>query len=102
VLTHEAIGGLGGLYAKALAVEMAGESYIKGNYLGSAPSVKSKKSIIFAIIIKFGNLALVTMGILKNSILFEEYFTDLFTLGYSFLAEVICLRNPCYRSRIWP
>lgn len=61
ILTHEAIGGLSGLYDKVLAVEAAGEYYIEGNYLGSTLTMKSYQGIIFAQIVRMGNLALVVM-----------------------------------------
>ena len=57
VLTHEKIGGLSGLYDKV----MAAEDYIAGNYQGSLLSAKSKGSILFGIVLKYGNLALVLM-----------------------------------------
>lgn len=73
VLTHEAIGGLGGLYDKVLAAEAAGEYFIEGNYLGSALSFKSKQSIMFALILKFGNLALVTMVCCKLFLVYIKH-----------------------------
>ncbi|KAJ5092362.1 Sodium/solute symporter [Penicillium alfredii] len=59
VLTHSAVGGLGGLYDKVAAT--AGENYVPGNYLGSLLTFKSKGAIIWGLILKFGNLALVVM-----------------------------------------
>ncbi|KAJ9132246.1 Urea active transporter [Pleurostoma richardsiae] len=59
VLTHEAVGGLGGLYDKVMAT--AAENYIEGNYKGSLLTMKSKNAIIWGLILKFGNLALVVM-----------------------------------------
>ncbi|KAL1847748.1 hypothetical protein Plec18170_008409 [Paecilomyces lecythidis] len=59
VLTHPAIGGLGGLYDKVVAT--AGQNYIPGNYEGSLLTMKSKNAIIWGLILKFGNLALVVM-----------------------------------------
>ncbi|KAL2817455.1 Sodium:solute symporter family-domain-containing protein [Aspergillus cavernicola] len=59
VLTHDAIGGLGGLYDKVVAT--ASENYISGNYEGSLLTMKSKEAIIWGLILKFGNLALVVM-----------------------------------------
>jgi hypothetical protein len=61
VLTHDAIGGVGGLYDKVLAVEAAGEVHVEGNYLGSLLTFKSKEAIMFGLIVKIGNLALVFM-----------------------------------------
>ncbi|KAI1760661.1 Sodium:solute symporter family-domain-containing protein [Hypoxylon sp. FL1150] len=59
ILTHEAIGGLGGLYDKVMAT--AAENYISGNFQGSLLTMKSKDAIIWGLILKFGNLALVVM-----------------------------------------
>ncbi|RAK94910.1 sodium:solute symporter family protein [Aspergillus ibericus CBS 121593] len=59
VLTHPAIGGLAGLYDKVVAT--ASENYIPGNFDGSLLTMKSKGAIIWGLILKFGNLALVVM-----------------------------------------
>ncbi|KAJ6016077.1 hypothetical protein N7540_010668 [Penicillium herquei] len=59
VLTNPAVGGLSGLYDKVLAT--AGENYVSGNYEGSLLTFKSKGAIIWGLILKFGNLALVVM-----------------------------------------
>ncbi|KAJ5102552.1 hypothetical protein N7532_003081 [Penicillium argentinense] len=59
VLTNPVVGGLGGLYDKVVAT--AGENYISGNYQGSVLTFKSKGAIIWGLILKFGNLALVVM-----------------------------------------
>ncbi|KAE8336918.1 hypothetical protein BDV24DRAFT_178091 [Aspergillus arachidicola] len=59
VLTHPAVGGLGGLYDKVVAT--ASENYIPGNYEGSLLTMKSKDAIIWGLVLKFGNLALVVM-----------------------------------------
>ncbi|GAB1197238.1 hypothetical protein APSETT444_006529 [Aspergillus pseudonomiae] len=59
VLTHPAVGGLGGLYEKVVAT--ASENYIPGNYEGSLLTMKSKNAIIWGLVLKFGNLALVVM-----------------------------------------
>ncbi|KAK6222633.1 hypothetical protein LQW54_000813 [Pestalotiopsis sp. IQ-011] len=59
ILTHEAVGGLYGLYDKVMAT--AGENYISGNYQGSLLTMKSRDAIIWGLILKFGNLALVVM-----------------------------------------
>ncbi|KAF4773978.1 urea active transporter [Colletotrichum scovillei] len=59
VLTHDAVGGLGGLYDKVVAT--ASENLIDGNYNGSLLTMKSRDAIIWGLILKFGNLALVVM-----------------------------------------
>ncbi|KAJ5156321.1 hypothetical protein N7492_009124 [Penicillium capsulatum] len=59
VLTNSAVGGLGGLYDKVVAT--ASDNYIPGNYDGSLLTFKSKGAIIWGLILKFGNLALVVM-----------------------------------------
>lgn len=59
VLANEHIGGLHGLYDKLMA--KAGTYYIDGNYAGSLLTFKSKGAMMFGLILKFGNLALVTM-----------------------------------------
>ncbi|KAJ4290389.1 hypothetical protein N0V90_010605 [Kalmusia sp. IMI 367209] len=58
-LTNEHVGGLGGLYDKVMA--NASNNIIAGNYEGSVLTFKSKQAIIWAFILKFGNLALVVM-----------------------------------------
>lgn len=77
VLTNEHIGGVYGLYDKVMAAEV----YIEGNYAGSLLSAKSRggtcsktgkvklgtdiltnlTAILFGLVLKFGNLALVVM-----------------------------------------
>ncbi|KAK8043344.1 Sodium:solute symporter family-domain-containing protein [Apiospora rasikravindrae] len=59
VLTHSAVGGLSGLYDQVIAT--ASENYIPGNYQGSLLTMKSYDAIIWGLILKFGNLALVVM-----------------------------------------
>ncbi|KAJ5579985.1 uncharacterized protein N7459_005970 [Penicillium hispanicum] len=59
VLTNSSVGGLSGLYDKVAAT--AGENYVSGNYAGSLLTFKSKGAIIWGLILKFGNLALVVM-----------------------------------------
>ena len=59
VLTHQHVGGFSGLYNQLLAT--AGENIVPDNYAGSLLTFKSKGAIIFGIILKFGNLALVIM-----------------------------------------
>ncbi|EXJ72193.1 uncharacterized protein A1O5_04697 [Cladophialophora psammophila CBS 110553] len=57
VLTNEHIGGLSGLYDKVKATN----DYIPGNYEGSLLTMKSRSSLLFGLVLKFGNLALVLM-----------------------------------------
>ncbi|ROV90375.1 hypothetical protein VMCG_09724 [Cytospora schulzeri] len=59
VLTHDAVGGLSGLYEKLKAT--AGDNFIPGNYKGSLLTMKSRDAIIWGLDLKFGNLALVVM-----------------------------------------
>lgn len=59
VLTNDHVGGLGGLYDKVMAT--AADNYVPGNYQGSLLTMKSKQAIIWALLLKFGNLALVVM-----------------------------------------
>ena len=59
VLTNEHVGGLDGLYDKISA--SAAQHHVVGNYAGSLVTFKSKGAIMFGLILKFGNLALVTM-----------------------------------------
>ena len=59
VLTNEHVGGLHGLYDKISA--SATQHYVVGNYAGSLMTFKSKGAIMFGLILKFGNLALVVM-----------------------------------------
>ncbi|EXJ85079.1 hypothetical protein A1O3_05754 [Capronia epimyces CBS 606.96] len=58
-LTNKHVGGLYGLYDKIQATAAA--NYVPGNYKGSLLTFKSKQGIIFSLLIKFGNLALVVM-----------------------------------------
>ncbi|KAI4731577.1 hypothetical protein E4T49_00493 [Aureobasidium sp. EXF-10728] len=57
VLTNEHIGGISGLYQKVKAAD----DYIEGNYMGSLLTMKSKKAVLFGLVLKLGNLALVLM-----------------------------------------
>ncbi|KAK4965546.1 hypothetical protein LTR42_012302 [Elasticomyces elasticus] len=57
VLSNEYIGGPSGLYDKVKAAN----DDIPGNYEGSLLSFKSKSAILFGLVLKFGNLALVLM-----------------------------------------
>lgn len=59
ILTHDAVGGLSGLYEKLIAT--ASDNLIPGNYKGSLLTMKSENSIIWGLDLKFGNLALVLM-----------------------------------------
>ncbi|KAJ5833351.1 Sodium/solute symporter [Penicillium riverlandense] len=59
VLTNSKVGGLSGLYDKVVAT--ANDNYVSGNYEGSLLTFKSKGAIIWGLILKFGNLALVVM-----------------------------------------
>lgn len=59
VLTSDLIGGINGLYDKIRAHE--GDRYIDGNYQGSYLTGKSHGSIIFGLLLLFGNLGLCIM-----------------------------------------
>ena len=63
ILTSDAVGGLYGLWEKVQAT--ASENYISGNYRGSLLTMKSEPAIIWGLILKFGNLALVVMVCLR-------------------------------------
>lgn len=78
VLTNSAIGGLGGLYDKVTAV--AADNYIPSNYQGSLLTFKSKDAIIWGLILKFGNLALVVMVCQFQKVIFESSQGRLFTI----------------------
>lgn len=58
ILTHKEIGGIYGLYDKIRADDSIN---VVGNYAGSLLSFKSKGAIMFGLLLKFGNLALVVM-----------------------------------------
>lgn len=58
-VTHDKVGGLGGLYDKVISTAPA--NLIDGNYKGSLLTMKSPDAIIWGLILKFGNLALVVM-----------------------------------------
>lgn len=60
-----AMGGLDGLYDKIYA--SAPQHYVAGNYAGSLLSFRSKDAIMFGFILKFGNLALVTMVRIRSA-----------------------------------
>ncbi|KAH8426556.1 sodium:solute symporter family protein [Aspergillus melleus] len=59
ILTHDAIGGLYGLYDKVQA--LSDDNFIPGNFKGSLLTMKSHDAIMWGLILKFGNLALVVM-----------------------------------------
>lgn len=85
VLTNEHIGGLSGLYDKVQAANFN----IPGNYAGSLLSFKSKGAIMFGLVQKFVNIALVIMVWIPAPMV-----RILLTiLGHCFLAEVICIRG---------
>lgn len=88
ILTHDAIGGLSGLYDKVIAT--ASENYIKGNYQGSLLTMKSKDAIIWGLILKFGNLALVVMVCMRFPLQRGAHTYQL--TGHCILAKV--LRHP--------
>lgn len=89
-LTHDAVGGLGGLYDKVMAT--ASENIIARNYEGSLLTMKSQDAIIWGLILKFGNLALVVM--VRDTVLRPSWFSwlifALFPLGHCLLAKVFC------------
>lgn len=60
VLIHPAVGGLYGLWDKVQATA-GGDNYIPTNYQGSLLTMKSQDGVIWGLIVKFGNLALVVM-----------------------------------------
>ena len=89
VLTHPEVGGLAGLYDKVVAT--ASENYISGNFEGSLLTMKSKGAIIWGLILKFGNLALVVM--VASFFLSPSYMADNQThshIGHCVLAKVFC------------
>lgn len=111
VLTNSAVGGLSGLYDKVVAT--AGENYISGNYEGSLLTFKSKGAIIWGLILKFGNLALVVM-VRRNSLPQYErskqvHYANVGLIGHRILAKVLCDGGPrhspwiqhCCDRRIW-
>jgi hypothetical protein len=61
ILTNEHIGGFYGLYDKVSLLKS--NKSVVGNYQGSFLTIKSKPAILFGIIAKVTNLALVTMVI---------------------------------------
>lgn len=87
VLTHEAVGGLSGLYDKVAA--NAAANFIPENYEGSVLTFKSKQAIIWALILKFGNLALVVMVKSTSTIAFVHSIAN-FVIGHCVLAKVFC------------
>lgn len=74
------------------SVEARGEYYIDGNYQGPALSFKFKEAIMFGLIVKIGNLALVfKVRKIFISILTSEHGWTRTITGYGILAEVLCL-----------
>jgi Na+/proline symporter len=59
MVTSEAVGGVEGLGEKVMAT--APENYITNNYQGSLLTIKFRDAIIWSLILKFGNLALVVI-----------------------------------------
>ncbi|KAF2429081.1 SSS family solute:Na+ symporter [Tothia fuscella] len=57
VLTNEHIGGVHSLYEKVKAANVN----VPGNYEGSLLTMKSRSAVLFGVVLKFGNLALVLM-----------------------------------------
>jgi hypothetical protein len=90
------------LYDKLIAT--AADNYIPGNYEGSLLTFKSKDAIIWGLILKFGNLALVVMVSRLPQAIFEKslaktteihgtssvYKANMSLVGYRILAEVLC------------
>ncbi len=98
ILTHEAVGGLSGLWEKLMAT--APDNYIPGNYKGSLVTMKSQPAIIWSLILKFGNLSLVVM-VSSSTYHFTSITID-FILGHSILAKVLCYRSQSDRPRLQP
>lgn len=68
----------------------APENYISGNYKGSLLTMNSQGAIIWGIILKFGNLALVVMVSTTFTFRSNALFIDTrLTTGYCILAEII-------------
>ena len=57
VLTNEHVGGISGLYNKVSALDVQ----IDGNYAGSLLTFKSHDAIVWSVVLRIGNLALVVM-----------------------------------------
>lgn len=98
ILSHEAIGGLYGLYDKVTAV--AADNYIPGNYQGSLLTMKSHDAIIWGLILKFGNLALVVMVRLTHLKTRRLPAKTLTHAGHRFLAKVLRDGSQRHRSRL--
>lgn len=96
ILTNEAIGGLGGLWEKIMAT--APDNKISGNYEGSLLTMKSQGAIIWGLILKFGNLALVVMVSIQM-VSFHTPLADIY-VGHCLLAEIFCNRSQSYSSRL--
>jgi hypothetical protein len=94
ILTNPHVGGIGGLYDKVMAT--AAENYIPGNYEGSLLTMKSENAIIWGLILKFGNLALVVMVGFRRTL----YASSLTSSGHCILAKVLCDKSQCNSSGI--
>lgn len=103
VLTNEHVGGLGGLYDKIMAT--AAENYIPGNYQGSLLTMKSKQGIIWALLLKFGNLALVVMVSTckwRFHMITIAYIDRILHFGKSPLLQKFRQPSPAIISLLWP
>lgn len=113
VLTNSAIGGLGGLWEKVMAT--AEDNYVPGNYEGSLLTFKSKDAIIWELILKFGNLALVVMvrsfhgprkkcgkDHLKLGSTYRRwsYEANIMLIGHRVLAKVLRHGGQCYSAGV--
>ncbi|CAK3943506.1 SSS family solute:Na+ symporter [Lecanosticta acicola] len=88
VLTNEHIGGPTGLYEKVKATN----DYIDGNYAGSLLTFKSHNAVLFGLVLKLGNLALVLM----DTAFWQKSFAaevDATVPGYD-LASVVIIAIP--------
>ena len=70
VLTNEHVGGISGLYYKASALDVQ----IDGNYAGSLLTFKSHDAIVWSVVLRIGNLALVVM--VRYIIIIEKSHAD--------------------------
>lgn len=97
VLTNSQIGGLSGLYDKVVAT--ASDNYVSGNYEGSLLTFKSKGAIIWGLILKFGNLALVVMVRFLNPNVLTVT-ANVSQIGHRVLAKIICDRSSGHSPRL--
>lgn len=67
VLTNEHVGGISGLYNKVSALNVQ----IDGNYAGSLLTFKSHDAIVWSVVLRIGNLALVVM--VRYIVMHEEH-----------------------------